>query len=67
MYVLGNEDTLIHLGISNYSTYNLPKNKPIIIIAHSDNLRWFGSKENLEEWDLLIKTFNNLNMQQLNM
>ena len=27
------------------------KNKPIIIIAHSDDFRWFGSKENLDEWD----------------
>ena len=32
--------------------------KPIIIMAHSDDFRWFGSKVNLDEWDLLIKTFN---------
>ena len=32
--------------------------KPIIIIAHSDDFRWFGSKVNLDEWDILIKTFN---------
>ena len=38
--------------------YKWKKNKPIIIIAHSDDFRWFGSKENLEEWDILIKTFN---------
>jgi hypothetical protein len=38
--------------------YKWKNKKPIIIIAHSDDFRWFGSKENLEEWDLLIKTFN---------
>lgn len=38
--------------------YKWKNKKPIIIIAHSDDFRWFGSKENLEEWDLIIKTFN---------
>ena len=27
--------------------------KPIIIIAHSDDFRWFGPKELLSEWDTL--------------
>ena len=32
--------------------------KPIIIIAHSDDFRWFGPKELISEWDILIATFN---------
>ena len=32
--------------------------KPIIIIAHSDDFRWFGSSNMIHEWDLLIQTFN---------
>lgn len=31
--------------------------KPLIIIAHSDDFRWFGPDNMLHEWDLLIKTF----------
>ena len=31
--------------------------KPLIIIAHSDDFRWFGPDNLLSEWDLLIKTF----------
>ena len=30
----------------------------MIIIAHSDDLRWFGPEENLDEWDNIIKIFN---------
>jgi hypothetical protein len=33
--------------------------KPMIIIAYSDDFRWFGPEENLEEWDNAIKIFNN--------
>jgi hypothetical protein len=32
--------------------------KPMIIIAHSDDFRWFGPEENLDEWDNVIKIFN---------
>ena len=32
--------------------------KPIIVIAHSDDFRWFGSEDQLSEWDLLVATFN---------
>ena len=32
--------------------------KPMIIIAHSDDFRWFGPEENLDEWDNIIKIFN---------
>ena len=34
------------------------KGKPILIIAHSDDFRWFGPVELLCEWDLLCATFN---------
>ena len=30
----------------------------MIIIAHSDDFRWFGPEENLDEWDNIIKIFN---------
>ena len=33
-------------------------NKPIIVIAHSDDFRWFGPNELISEWDLLVSTFN---------
>jgi hypothetical protein len=32
--------------------------KPMIIIAHSDDFRWFGPEENLDEWDSVVKIFN---------
>ena len=32
--------------------------KPMIIIAHSDDFRWFGLEENLDDWDNIIKIFN---------
>jgi hypothetical protein len=31
---------------------------PMLIIAHSDDFRWFGPPDMLHEWDLIIKTFN---------
>ena len=31
--------------------------KPILLIAHSDDFRWFGSHDQLHEWVLLIATF----------
>jgi hypothetical protein len=30
----------------------------MIIIAHSDDFRWFGPEENPDEWDNVIKMFN---------
>jgi hypothetical protein len=27
-------------------------------MAHSDDFRWFGPEENLDEWDNVIKIFN---------
>ena len=32
--------------------------KPIIVIAHSDDFRWFGPPNMIHEWDLLVATFN---------
>ena len=32
--------------------------KPMIIISHSDDFRWFGPEENLDVWDNIIKIFN---------
>jgi hypothetical protein len=34
------------------------KTKPILLIAHSDDFRWFGPEELLSEWDQLVTTFN---------
>jgi hypothetical protein len=34
------------------------KGKPILIIAHSDDFRWFGPHELLSEWEVLCATFN---------
>ena len=34
------------------------KGKPIIVIAHSDDFRWFGPQELLSQWDFLVATFN---------
>ena len=33
-------------------------NKPIIVMAHSDDFRWFGPPDMIKEWDLLVLTFN---------
>jgi hypothetical protein len=32
--------------------------KPIIVIAHSDDFRWFGPDDLISEWDHLVATFN---------
>ena len=32
-----------------------------LLIAHSDDFRWFGSSQDLPEWDLLVKTFEQHN------
>ena len=34
------------------------RNKPIIVIAHSDDFRWFGPPDMIKEWDMLVTTFN---------
>ena len=31
--------------------------KPMLLIAHSDDFRWFGDKTQLSEWKLLVDTF----------
>jgi hypothetical protein len=31
---------------------------PLLLIAHSDDFRWFGSPTMTHEWDLLVATFN---------
>ena len=36
--------------------YKWINDKPLLIIAHIDDFRWFGSDDMLSEWDLLIKT-----------
>ena len=38
--------------------YKWIKGLPIIVIAHSDDFRWFGPPEYLSEWDDLVATFN---------
>ena len=32
--------------------------KPILVIAQSDDFRWFGSEDVLYEWEALVKNFN---------
>ena len=32
--------------------------KPILVIEHSDDFRWFGSEDVLYEWETLVKNFN---------
>ena len=39
--------------------YKLINGKPIFVIAHSDDFRWFGSEDVTHEWDALIKNLNN--------
>ena len=38
--------------------YKWIKGKPLFVIAHSDDFRWFGSEDVLHEWDALVKNFN---------
>ena len=38
--------------------YKWINDKPIFVIAHSDDFRWFGSENVTYEWDALIKNFN---------
>ena len=38
--------------------YKWINDKPIFVIAHSDDFRWFGSENVTHEWDALIKNFN---------
>ena len=38
--------------------YNWINEKPIFVIAHNDDFRWFGSEDVTHEWDALIKNFN---------
>ena len=38
--------------------YKRINDKPIFVIAHSDDFRWFGSEDVTHEWDALIKNFN---------
>ena len=40
--------------------YKWINDKPIFVIAHSDDSRWFGSEDVAHEWDALIKNFNKL-------
>ena len=35
-----------------------PCGKPMIVIAHSDDFRWFGPPDYTHEWDSLVATFN---------
>ena len=35
-----------------------PSGIPMIIIAHSDDFRWFGPEDHIHEWDHVVKTFN---------
>ena len=32
--------------------------RPMLIIVHSDDFRWFGPSDKLDEWDLILATFN---------
>lgn len=33
------------------------RGSPIVVIAHSDDFRWFGPQSMLHEWDLIVKAF----------
>ena len=37
--------------------YKWKNGKPILIIVHSDDSRWFGDKEEFSEWTLLVDNF----------
>ena len=38
--------------------YKWINGKPLFVIAHSDDFRWFGSEDTLHEWGALVKNFN---------
>ena len=38
--------------------YKWVNEKPILVIAHSDDFRWFGSEDVRYEWEALVKNFN---------
>ena len=37
--------------------YKWKNNKPMLIIVHSDDFRWFGEASEMSEWQLLVDTF----------
>ena len=37
--------------------YKWIDNSIILLIVHSDDIRWFGDKKHLSEWQLLVNTF----------
>ena len=37
--------------------YKWINSMPLLLIVHSDDFRWFGNKEHLSEWQLLVDTF----------
>ena len=37
--------------------YKWKNNKPMLIIVHSDDFRWFGDKDEINEWHLIVKSF----------
>ena len=37
--------------------YKWKNGKPILLIAHSDDFRWFGDESELSDWTLLVNTF----------
>ena len=45
--------------------YKWISGKPLFAIAHSDDFRWSGSEDVLQEWDVLVKDFNATNTQSL--
>jgi hypothetical protein len=36
----------------------LPSGIPMLIMAHSDDFRWFGPPTHIHEWDTVVATFN---------
>ena len=38
--------------------YKWKEERIILLMAHSDDFRWFGDNKDLNEWDILIKNFN---------
>ena len=38
--------------------YKWINGKPLFVIAHSDDFRWFRSEDVLHEWDALLKNFD---------
>ena len=34
--------------------YKWINDKPLFVIAHKDDFRWFGSEDVLHEWDALV-------------